>query len=111
MTLDISFLLRFILATLAVYRVAMFTREDGPFYLFSSFRELLGKRAAKDKFKGRRWGITWMLAELTNCPHCAGVWLSFLVLPSVIWPSAVTDGILICIAIAGLQSFLTGRGE
>jgi hypothetical protein len=112
MTLDAPFFTRFLLAALAVYRVAwIITREDGPFGVFEGFRLWLGKRAAaeKDQHDGR--SLSWTIAELFNCPHCLGVWLALLIFPAVVWPSITTDCILLVLAIAGLQSFLTGRGE
>jgi hypothetical protein len=108
-----TFAIRFILAALAVYRVAMFTREDGPGAIFLSLRSWLGKRAAKVTFKtGFEFhGFWWTLAEVSNCAHCAGVWLAILFAPAVLWPNKITDIIIIILALAGLQSFLTGRGE
>lgn len=108
-----TFVIRFILAALAIYRVAMFTREDGPGGVFSIIRVWLGKRAAKVTLKTgfELHGFWWSLAEISNCPHCVGVWLALLVAPAVVWPSTVTDIILIILALAGAQSYLTGRGE
>jgi hypothetical protein len=106
--MTLAFALRFLLAALALYRVArMFTLEDGPFGLFDRFRLWLGKRAGNSESHG----LAWTLAELFNCPHCIGVWLALLFAPAAIWPSRVGDGILIILALAGLQSYLTGRGE
>jgi hypothetical protein len=102
----VTFIIRFLLAAFALYRVAMFTREDGPFGIFVSIREALGRRAANDT---GHLGLSWTLAEISNCPHCIGVWLALLFAPAVIWPNSITDGALIILALAGVQSFLTGR--
>jgi hypothetical protein len=110
MTLGAAFVIRFILAALAVYRVAMFTREDGPFNVFANVRAYLG-RQVREIEGGAVHNVNWTLAEISNCPHCIGVWLALLFAPAVIWPSFVTDVILLFLAIAGLQSYLTGREE
>lgn len=108
MKLDAVFVIRFLLAALAVYRLAwMLTREDGPFGLFAKVRAILGRKASKAKHGG--WA--WTLAEVANCPHCLGIWLAILFAPAVIWPSVVTDVILLILALAGLHSYLTGRTE
>jgi len=106
MTFDFAFIVRFFMAALAVYRLAwMFTREDGPFALFDKFRMWLGKHATEGK------GLGWTLAELFNCPHCLGLWLAFLLSPAVLWPSKGIDIVLVILAVAGLQSFMTGRND
>lgn len=112
MTLGAAFAIRFLLAAFSVYRLAyMFTREDGPFGVFESARLWLGKIATNhDPQRGGR-SMAWTLAELFNCPHCLGVWMALLFAPAVIWPSFVTDVILIVLALAGLQSYLTGHGD
>lgn len=112
MKLDAAFAIRFLLAVLAVYRVAMFTREDGPFGVFGHIRAFLGKFAYTDTTTGtQKLGLFWTLAEISNCAHCFGIWLSIIVAPLVIWPHAWSDILLAILAIAGLQSFLTGRIE
>ena len=99
-------ILRLALLALAVYRVSMFAREDGPAMLFSRLREWLGKRAAQAPVGG----ASWTLAELANCPHCAGVWLSLFAALFVEWP-LTTNYLLYALAIAGAQSFLISRSE
>jgi hypothetical protein len=110
MHLDLAFVIRFLLAVLAVYRLAMFTREAGPFGIFTSIRTWLGKRV-KDKAGVVIENFDWTLAEVSNCPHCIGVWMAVPFSIIVIWPNTVTDIILIVLALAGLQSYLTGREE
>jgi len=109
MKIDLEFIVRFLLAALAVYRVAWFTKEDGPFGIFESIRTYLGKMAAREIYSSgvQRHGLAWTLAELSNCPHCAGVWLAFLFAPVIIWPGLITDVIIIILALAGIQSLLT----
>lgn len=102
-----TFIVRFLLAALALYRVAYFTREDGPFSIFERVRLWLGKQAAKSSSHG----LSWTLAEVANCPHCVGVWLALIFAPAVIWPNSISDGIIIILALAGLQSYLTRRNE
>ena len=106
--MTLSFLIRFLLASLALYRVAIFTREDGPFGLFIRLREWLGKCAAKDDHP---FTFRWTLAGAANCAHCVGLWLAPLFAVPVIWPTKATDIILIVLALAGVQSFLTGRSD
>jgi hypothetical protein len=108
MEFNLSFVIRFILAALATYRLAWFTKEDGPFGIFAHVRAWLGKWASKAPGK---LGLSWTLAEIVNCPHCVGVWLALLFAPAMLWPNRITDIIIITLAIAGLQSYLTGRGE
>lgn len=106
MTFDFAFIVRFFLVALAVYRLAwMLAREDGPFNIFERVRCWLGKRAGAGK------GLGWTIAELFNCVHCLGFWLAFLCAPTIIRPSAVTDIILLVLAIAGLQSYLARQNE
>jgi hypothetical protein len=105
--MTLAFAIRFILAALAVYRLAyMIAMEDGPFALFSRFRMWLGRNAA-DK---PEHGIAWTLAELFNCAHCVGIWLAAIA-ALIFFPIKGFDFILIWLALAGLQSYLTGRGE
>jgi len=106
MIIDAAFVVRFFMAALAIYRLAwMFTREDGPFAIFDRFRIWLGKHATSNK------GLGWTLAELFNCAHCLGLWLAILASPSILWPSRGMDIVLVILAIAGLQSFMTGRND
>ena len=102
------FVIRCVFAAFAVFRLArMITLEDGPFGIFKELRGSLGKRAA-DK---EREDLVWWMAELFNCPHCVGVWVTFLVSLLVILPTAVGDIFLTIFAIAGAQSFLQGRSD
>ena len=106
--MTVTFAIRFLLAALALYRVAMMlTLDDGPFGVFDRMRLWLGKRAADRDSHGLRW----TMAEISNCPHCVGVWLALLFAPMVIWPNKITDIIIIILALSGMQSLMTGRGE
>jgi hypothetical protein len=106
--MTISLYFRCLLVALSVYRLAwMFTKEDGPFNVFERVRCWLGKQAAQKQ--ERR--LAWTLAELFNCPHCLGLWLAILAAPAILWPSRGTDIILVILAVAGLQSFMTGRSD
>ena len=109
MNIDTALIVRFLLAALAVYRVAWFAKEDGPFGVFVGMRSRLGKLAAREKYQSgfELHGIAWTLAEISNCPHCFGVWLAMLAAPAVFYPCIYSDIILVILALAGLQSFLT----
>lgn len=104
---DSTFVIRFLLAAMAVYRVARFAHpdEDGPFGIFSRIRTWLGKLANTRK----EFGWAWTLAGIANCPHCLGLWLAPLFAAAVIWPNIYSDIVLVMLALAGLQSFMTGR--
>jgi hypothetical protein len=107
MSFDLTTIVRILLAVAAVYRVAMFAREEGAFGVFANTRALLGRWASRSQ----HGGIAWTLAELSNCPHCAGVWLALLVFPAILWPSIYSDAVILILAIAGLQSYLTHKQE
>jgi hypothetical protein len=106
MTFDVAFGIRFILAALAAYRLALLvTKESGPFMMFERLRTWLGQKASGKRLGGFRW----TMAELFSCPHCLGIWLCLLTGTAVVRPVPITDIILTYLAIAGLQSFLTGK--
>ena len=109
MTIDLEFIVRFLLAGLAVYRAAWFTKDYGPFGIFEGVRNYLGRLAAGEVQPSgvQRHGVAWTLAELSNCPHCIGVWLALLFAPFIICPNRITDVVIIILALAGIQSFLT----
>ena len=101
--LKFSPLVWFALLTLAVFRASwMLTREEGPFGVFGTLRQVIGKRAA-DQVTGS-W---WTLAELFNCPLCLGVWISALGIILILLPGIVAKLIILWLAVAGLQSFLS----
>lgn len=108
MIIDLTFIIRFLLAVLAVYRVAWFTKEDGPGGIFTGLRSFFGKLAAREVHSSgvQKFGIFWTLAEISNCPHCIGVWLAIFVTPAVLFPNIFTDVLILALGIAGLQSFL-----
>ena len=103
MTIDTAFIVRFLLAAMAIYRVAWFAKEDGPFGVFDRLRLWLGKRAGDRN----PYGLAWTLAEIANCPHCAGIWLAMFFVPAVFYPCIYSDVVLVFLALAGVQSFLT----
>lgn len=99
---DIPLWLRFILAALAVYRLArMLAFEDGPFDVFVSFRTWVG---------GYDYGVNGQpvssLGKLVSCPLCIGVWLSFPAMIYVLWSPGDSAVIVAWFAIAGLQVYL-----
>lgn len=95
------FLLRFVIAVLACYRLAQLVAiDDGPYFIFDRFRKEIGKRAADGD-------TLWVnLAELTVCPFCLGIWFA---LPLAVWVGGtIIEIIIIWLAIAGGQAFLQG---
>lgn len=62
----------FILATLALWRVSrMLVLEDGPLYLFSRFRNIIGIYEEDGQLQSDNW-----VGTLFTCPLCVATWLS-----------------------------------
>lgn len=101
-------IMRVVLAAFVTFRIArMLTLEDGPLGIFYRLRTELGKKAAVSK----QYGVAWTAAELFNCPHCLGLWITFFLLPLILIPTVGGDAILVVFAVAGMQSFLQGRSS
>lgn len=100
--LDIPMSLRFLLAALAVYRLArVVALEEGPFGVFVSLREWAG---AHDY--GENGQPITALGRLVSCPMCAGVWLAFPAMLAMFKPGVFSTAVITWLAIAGLQTFL-----
>jgi hypothetical protein len=82
--------LRLAVASLAVYRVAhMLAREDGPFDVFTLWRDRIGQR----NWIGRGF----------HCVLCISFWMSLLAMAWVMFSkSAILDALMIWLSIAGL---------
>ena len=107
--MKLPLLLAILLAVLAIFRLSyMLAREDGPFGIFVRMRAYFGKAVVVD-IESRQgiYGPSWTLAELVNCPHCIGFYLSILFAFLIIFPSIVGNAVLLILGVAGTQSFLT----
>lgn len=82
--------LRFVIAPLAVYRVAhMLAIEDGPFDVFALWRNRIGQH----NWIGRGF----------HCVLCISFWLSLLAMAWVIFSKSIfLDALMIWLSIAGL---------
>ena len=102
------------LITLATYRLAlMLSTEAGAFGVFDKFRSLVakhfpGKPILTDSpvTSGKYYRQHW-LTEGVNCPLCVGFWLSPVCVGLWISGQIVAQVLVLCLAIAGLQTFLT----
>ena len=103
--------LRMVILSLAAFRLAwLLTKEQGPFAILDKFHTLLDKQVVKEvDSKGEQHhGWRWSLAEVFDCPLCIGVWLAFgLLLIYMNFPAFWIRFVLLALAIAGLQSFLS----
>jgi hypothetical protein len=98
--------MRLLLAVLTCYRLAQFvTLDDGPMYVCRDLRRQLNAIAATD---GK---IQKSIAELFSCPYCMGVWFAIPCALAYLYPSMLTDVILLIVGIAGAQAFLQGRND
>lgn len=92
----------FLLVSLAVFRVSvMVSSEDGPFYIFSSWRKKLMD------WERKRGRPHWIIDGF-HCPLCVAWWLGFigaLVVPFTSW----YDYLVIAIAISGVTLILRRR--
>lgn len=93
-----------ILLAFATFRLGwLFARDAGPFALLDKWRDLLAGRAADSGHQG--WA--WSFHELFDCPLCLGMWLSALLLFLALLPVIAIKLIVLWLAVAGLQSFLS----
>lgn len=95
---------RLILAVLTCYRLAqLIPLDDGPMFVFRDLRKELNSIASRGgKFQEN-------IAEFFSCPFCMGIWYAIPCALAYLWPSNITDIILLVIGIAGGQAFLEGR--
>lgn len=102
------------LIALATYRLAlMLSTETGAFGVFDKFRVLVtkhfpGKPILTDNpvTNGKYYRQHW-LTEGVNCPLCVGFWLSPVCASLWISEHLAAQGVIVWLAIAGLQTFFT----
>lgn len=96
-----------LLGSLMAFRLAeLLVVDDGPFDVFVSLRGW-ANRAPRDN------GIRRNLANVLECAHCAGLWISISIgivfyfesSPSV----SFIEAVLLAFSIAGLQSILANK--
>ena len=89
---------RTILAIFATYRLARIITTDE---ITQGIRAEIGRRAS-GKPKYSPW---WLLAGMTSCPDCAGVWLA-LAGAMLMEPKSFREFVLSWLAIAGGQVWM-----
>lgn len=100
-------ILRYILATLAIFRLAQMVSKDyGPFFVFYRLRVLTDERRKQEQDSGNEYGKWGNLDELIRCPYCLGVWFALFCLPLVVYPTVVGDLILVWFGLAGVQCLI-----
>ncbi len=96
-------MIRLALASFTIYRLAqLIAWDDGPDKLFFNIRTAANELAS---IHGGRWEN---LDEALNCPYCLGVWLAFVIVFFVKYPTRIGDFILCWLGLAGVQAFLQG---
>ena len=102
-----EFVLRFILAGLACFRLSeLIPIENGPFHIFIRLRCWLDNKERFEIYpiwKSELWAT---LKDLAYCPFCQGVWYAILLTVFLFFPTWITDFILVVFAIAGVQTIL-----
>lgn len=93
-------MLKFLIASLAVYRLSiLITEDEGPYSIFQNLRKKAGgyELAANGEPETN-------LGRGIICPLCVGVWLS---IPFALYLTGInTEFFIYWFAIAGLQTFL-----
>lgn len=108
MEYDEYFMIRLVVAGLAVYRLSeLITIDYGPFHIFERMRDKLGRMAAANHNKG----LWYQMAELLHCKYCTGIWLASAACFFVFIPCVASDIVLTAFAIAGIQSAFSGVAE
>lgn len=99
-----SDLVRWILAALAVFRLAeLVALDDGPGRVFARLRAWAGCHPVD--------AVRETLGALVQCPYCVGVWAAAVCAVLVLWPSRVGDIALAALGLAGAQAFLEEVGN
>lgn len=93
--------MRFVLAVFATYRLARIVAVDE---IGHGWRAWLGKRAAGKP----RYSPSWILAGVTGCAECAGVWIAFPI-ALVMQPANAGEFFLYWLAVAGFQVWLESK--
>lgn len=90
-------LINIIIVSFAVYRLAkMITKEDGPFFWFSSWRNKIGQ------YSQNKGTAVKSLAFLFECPHCFGVYVAAF----AVFTYEQLFLFWLILAVAGIQSFI-----
>jgi len=99
-------LLRFIILSLACYRLAqLIADDDGPLSIFGRLRQWVDGQAKAEQDQGN--GLIWQsVSDGINCPFCIGVWIAAVL--AVIFYGFQWYTLVYIFAIAGLQSWLEG---
>jgi len=99
-------LTRFVLATLATFRVAqLVSLDDGPLDCFAHLRGLTSYGANGKARVGAGWES---LNKLVNCPYCLGVWFGALFTVATMFSVSIDlwTALVFWLAVAGGQSVL-----
>lgn len=106
--MEITFLLRLVLASLACFRLAqLVTLDKGPFLIFERLRLRIEWYIALSDT--RRQSYFWKsVADGLSCPYCLGFYLSLLCSLLVLFPTYGGDLFLLWFGIMGMQAFLQG---
>ena len=106
--MEISPLLRLLLAALTCFRLAqLVTLDKGPFLIFERLRQRTEIYVAATE-RRRRSDFWKSVADGVSCPYCMGFYLSLFCTFLVLWPSQAGDWFLLWFGIMGLQAFLQG---
>ncbi len=115
--LDQLSLIRIVITILAVYRLALlFSRDDGPLFIFKRLRLYIDKKAVLEQDKRREefeenddrilLGPWSNFDEGVFCPICVGVNMSALCIALLFLPTIPGDIFLGVFGLAGGQAFL-----
>lgn len=95
---------RWLLAALAVYRVAqLLTIDDGPWRLFGRLRDAAGVYDRGGDGRPRT-----EFGRLLACPYCAAVWVALPAAALALWPTLIGDVLLAWLGLAGFQDWAQG---
>lgn len=87
-----------VLASLAVYRVAvMVAHEDGPWLVFARLR-------GHAMMHWPEW-----VADGLACPRCVSVWAALVIVPAVVYGGPVVVGAVAVLAVSGLACIIEAR--
>jgi hypothetical protein len=94
----------FVITVLIVYRIAlMVTTEEGPFEIFTAWRNLNARTWGYDKWANPHW-----ITKGVYCSLCMGFWMSLV--GSILLADSFEKFMLYWFSIAGAQAFLTLMG-
>lgn len=111
--LNLSQLIRIVLAILAAYRLAlMVATEDGPADIFYRLRDLMGvyRRVTYNALTDEEYSEpSTSVGKLFECPYCLGMWFALAMALLVLCPSWAGDYLLLAFGIAGGQAWLQNK--